>query len=391
MAHLRILEQLLRERLATHRIVGVSGPKQIGKTAVCSALSRHRLDWDRIADRLVILAGPAAVIQHLGLDRLRGRPITLILENLHRHRQWPAFLRKLSSRCGTNLRLLVSMPAEVRGAGRAGGLCNVRLHPWSVGECARNNLSTALINPPAAISDDDWNALLEHGGFPEPFSKRDSRLTRRWDARRWAELIDDDLPKFAAVRDPAPVQRLAMLLVSRSATQLIYSDLGRELSLSVDTVKRWVQLLETMQLGFRVRPWFTRVPKALRKEPRWFLRDWSGVIDQKARTQTFVACHLLKAVQSWQDAGLGRFELCYVRDKARRQVDFLVIRDGKPWFMIDVGAPEGKQGWLKHFQRHTRAQHAFRLLMDMPYSPVDCFAQGVPTRVSARTLLSQLP
>jgi uncharacterized protein len=385
----RILVQLLRERLATHRIVGISGPKHVGKTTACHALSRHRLDWDRIADRQVILGGPAAVIQHLGLDKLRGREATIVIENLHGHRKWPAFLRKLSARCGANLRLVVSMPDVVRGGGRAGGLCNFRIHPWTAGECARNALSASLINPPSAISDEDWSALLEHGGFPEPFAKRDPRLTRRWDARRWEELIDNDLPKFVAVRDPAVVQMLALRLISRSATQLIYSDLSRELRVSVDTIRRWLQLLETLQVGFRVRPWHTRVPKALRKEPRWFLRDWCGVVAPEARAQTFLACHLLKAVQSWDDAGLGRFELRYVRDKAQRQVDFLIVRDGKPWFLVDVAA-EGK-GSLKHFQRCTRAQHAFRVVMDAPYTSVDCFAQGVPIQVSARTLLSQLP
>jgi predicted AAA+ superfamily ATPase len=371
----RIFEQLLRDRLATHRIVGISGPKQIGKTTACHALSRHRLDWDRVADRL---------------DRLRGRQTTLVIENLHGHRKWPAFLRKLSARCGAELRLVVSMPDIVRGTGRASGLCNFRLHPWTVGECARSSLSASLINPPAAISDEDWNALLEHGGFPEPFAKRDPSLTRRWDARRWEELIGDDLPKVVAVRDPAITQMLALRLISRSATPLIYSDLSRELNVSVDTVCRWLRLLETLQVGFRVRPWYARVPKALRKEPRWFLRDWSGVTDPEARAQTFIACHLLKAVQSWHDAGLGRFELCYVRDKTQREVDFLIVRDGKPWFLVDVPNPDAK-GSLKHFQRHTRAQHAFRIVMDAPYSPVDCFAQGVPIRVAARTLLSQLP
>jgi len=73
--------------------------------------------------------------------------------------------------------------------------------------------------------------------------------------------------------------------------------------------------------------------KALRKEPKWFLRDWSGVADDGAHAETFVACHLLKAVETWTDLGFGSFELRYLRDKQKREVDFLVVRDRKPWFL----------------------------------------------------------
>jgi hypothetical protein len=30
--------------------------------------------------------------------------------------------------------------------------------------------------------------------------------------------------------------------------------------------------------------------------------------------------------------------LRYVRDKLKREVDFLVVRDRKPWFLVAVGA-----------------------------------------------------
>jgi predicted AAA+ superfamily ATPase len=54
------------------------------------------------------------------------------------------------------------------------------------------------------------------------------------------------------------------------------------------------------------------------------------------RAETFVACHLLKAVDGWTDLGLGSFELRYLRDKLKREVDFLVVRDRKPWFLVEV-------------------------------------------------------
>jgi hypothetical protein len=42
------------------------------------------------------------------------------------------------------------------------------------------------------------------------------------------------------------------------------------------------------------------------------------------------------AVEGWNDMGLGKFELGYLRDKEKREVDFLVARDGEPWFLAEV-------------------------------------------------------
>jgi predicted AAA+ superfamily ATPase len=388
----RYHEQVLRERLARARTVIVGGPRQVGKTAACRALATKYLDWNNVADRLVLVKGPEAIIKHLGLDRLREREATVVIDNLHGHRNWKSFLRTFSTRHGARLRLVVTTLDAPRGprSGLPVSSHVLRLHPWSVGECARTIPTDSLVKAPAATSDADWAALLEHGGFPEPFAKRDRRFTYRWYARRQQELLDGDLPRFAAVRDPTIIQMLALLLAERSGTPLVYSDLSRELGVTVDTIRRWMDVLVGLQQGFRVRPWFTRVPKALRKEPKWFLRDWSAVTDPLARGRTFVACHLLKAVEGWTDLGFGQFELRYVRDKAKREVDFLVLRDRRPWFLVAVANDEVLSPALRHFQECTRAQHAFQVVLDGPFSATDCFERTEPVVVSARTLLSQL-
>jgi hypothetical protein len=59
----------------------------------------------------------------------------------------------------------------------------------------------------------------------------------------------------------------------------------------------------------------------------------------------------LKAVEGWTDLGFGNFELRYLRDKERREVDFLVVRDRKPWFMVEVKLSDTHlASALDHFQ-----------------------------------------
>lgn len=130
----------------------------------------------------------------------------------------------------------------------------------------------------------------------------------------------------------------------------------------------------------------------MRKEPKWYLRDWAAIGDTGHRTETFVACHLLKAVEGWNDMGLGAFGLGYLRDKEKREVDFLVVRDGRPWFLAEVKHRETALGpALAHFQRQVGAPFAFQVVVEADFVDADCFASpGPPLVVPARTLLSQL-
>jgi predicted AAA+ superfamily ATPase len=155
-----------------------------------------------------------------------------------------------------------------------------RMHPFSVGEAIRTNLPTAAaIQPPAFLSEDDWKALWEHGGFPEPFLRRDLRFTRRWRSLRQDQLTREDIREIAQIETLGLLDTMTQILAERSGHPLIYSHLANEVGIAVDTVRRWIDVLERLHFRFLIRPWFTNVAKALRKEPKWFLRDWSGIDD----------------------------------------------------------------------------------------------------------------
>ena len=122
------------------------------------------------------------------------------------------------------------------------------------------------------------------------------------------------------------------------------------------------------------------------------MRDWASIKDPGNKAETFVGCHLLKAVEGWNDMGLGHFQLGYLRDKNQREVDFIVVRDGEPWFLAEVKHGEDSiSKSLEHFQAQTNAPFAFQVVMDADYVDADCFAMPRgPLVVPAKTLLSQL-
>lgn len=393
----RLYDHILREHLTHQRQMAfVSGPRQVGKTTTCRAVGSRYLNWDNVDDRRIILRGPGSVVEHLGLDQLSENPPVIVFDELHKDRKWKNFLKGFFDVYSSRSRIIVTGSSRLditrRGSDSLMGRYFLfRMHPWSVGECIRVEVPQHPIHAPEKISEADWDALLQHGGFPEPFLKRDPRFTLRWRSLRQDQLTRGDLREVAQLQDLGAMETLALILAELSSQQLVYSNISREVGIAVDTAKRWVDLLMRLHYGFLIRPWFKNVAKSLRKEPKWFLRDWSGIQDPGARAETLVACHLLKAVEGWTDLGLGQFELRYLRDKLKREVDFLVVRDRKPWFLVEVKNAETKlSDTLAYFKEQTGAQHAFQVVADMPFVKADSFARTDPVVVPARTFLSQL-
>jgi hypothetical protein len=393
----RLYTAILADHLERHRQMAlVSGPRQVGKTTTCRSVSDEYLNWDNADDRRLLLRGPASIAQALQLDILREKPPVATLDELHKYSKWKSLLKGFFDSYGDRVRLIITGSSRIdifrRGADSLMGRYFLyRMHPWSVAESLRTGLPKKEVHAPEEVRSADWDALWEHGGFPEPFLRRDSRFTRRWRSLRYEQLSREDLREMALVSDLGTLETLMQILAEYSGQQLIYSNLAREVQVSVDTVKRWIDLLSRLHYGFLVRPWFRNVAKSLRKEPKWFLRDWSGVLEDGARAETMVACHLLKAIEAWTDLGFGDFALRYLRDKRKREVDFLVVKDRKPWFLVEVKTSDKTLSpSLGYFQAQTNSQHSFQVVMNLPYQQADCFRIHRPLVVPARTFLSQL-
>jgi len=393
----RLYATLLHDHLLRNRQMALlSGPRQVGKTTVCREAGDLYLNWDNMDDRRILLRGPAALAHRLELDRLRAEPPVAVLDELHKFPKWKVLLKGFFDTYGDRARMVVTGSSRLDvfrrgGDSLMGRYLLYRMHPWSVAECVRVDLPRDAIRPPVAIEPADWDALRVHGGFPEPFLRRDPRFTRRWASLRRDQLAREDLREVTHVQELGTLETLIRILAERSGQQLIYANLAVELGVTQVTVKNWVDLLARLHFGFLVRPWSSNVARALRKEPKWFLRDWSGVGDGGARAETLVACHLLKAVEGWTDLGLGEFELRYLRDKDKREVDFLVVKDRNPWFLVEVKTGDTRLApSLAHFQSQTGAPHAFQAVLDLPFEAADCFQAARPRVVPALTLLSQL-
>lgn len=48
------------------------------------------------------------------------------------------------------------------------------------------------------------------------------------------------------------------------------------------------------------------------------------------------ALELLRTVSFWNDSGIGAFTLEYVRNREKLEVDFLIVKDEKPFLLVEA-------------------------------------------------------
>jgi len=374
----------------------LSGPRQVGKTTLARRFQAGApyFNWDNEDHRRLIMDGPSRVAEAIGLPD----PPVIIFDEIHKYPLWKIFLKGFYDTFGsqTNMQIIVTGSARLDiyrkgGDSLMGRYFMYRMHPLTVAELVSPSVPEGAIKMPVELPNDQWQRLFKFGGFPQPFLRGDKRFFNRWRRSRLSQVFREDIYDIARVQEIRLVEILAEI-IGRQVGQLTnYASLAKRLRVSEDSIRRWLAILEGLYYCFSVRPWHNNLARSLRKTPKYYLWDWAMLKDTGARNENMVACHLLKAVHLWTDIGMGDFGLHFLRTKDKREVDFLVSRDGRPWFLVEVkSGNERLNKSLAYFQNATKAQNAFQVTMDAPFSHLDCFSVPYPVKVPARTFLSQL-
>ncbi|MBS0619968.1 MAG: ATP-binding protein [Verrucomicrobia bacterium] len=380
----------------------LSGPRQVGKTTTSLEASSESplhfyFNWDNEDHRALIIEGPHAVATAAKLDTVHKSLPILVFDEIHKYRNWKRFLKGFFDSYERKCRILVTGSARLDiykrgGDSLMGRYFLYRLHPLSIREIVKPKLSKQEIQSPCPIATADYEALLAFGGFPEPYLKRSKTFFNHWKRLRLEQLLHEDIRDLSYIQEVSQIQLLAEILQEEASHALNYSVLAGKIKVSAPTLRRWIELLKNLFYCFTIQPWSKNLSRALIKEPKVYLWNWALIEDPGSRLENLVASHLYKAVQFWTDQGLGEYGLYYLRDKEKREVDFLVTKDKKPWFLVEVKASSntGISRWLYYYQEKLQVPHAFQVAFDMPYVNKDCFAHNEPIIVPALTFLSQL-
>lgn len=358
------------------KMVFVGGPRQVGKTTLALALlgpdadERHPayLTWDDPRD--------AARLRRLELPP--DEPL-LILDEIHKYARWRNLVKGLYDSERSRRRIVVTGSARLDYYRKGGdSLANryryFRLHPFSLRE----------LSPSPGPS--ELEALLRFGGFPEPLLQQDEREHRIWQRDRISRVVREDLRDLEHVREVSLVERLVDLLPERVGAPLSVNSLREDLQVDHKTVERWLTILEHLYLCFRIAPFGAPKVRAVKKERKLYLWDWSMTPAGGPRFENLVASQLLKYCHFVEDTEGHAMELRFLRDTDRREVDFVVLKDGRPQFAVECKSGDrALSPAIGYFAARTAIPRFYQVHLGERH-----FASGRATVLPFRTFCQEL-
>jgi hypothetical protein len=289
---------------------------------------------------------------------------TVVLDELHKYDRWKTFLKGIYDKYHHQLKILVTGSARMDLFRRGGDSLLGRhflfhLHPFSMGEIVHpiviSKQENVFENDTGSSHRDAFESLLRWGGFPEPFTVGKETAHNRWSLQRRELLVREDIRDLTNIHHLSLVEHLMLLLPGRIGSPLSIHSLKEDLQVAYNTVRSWLSAFERLHIVFMLKPYTAKLHRSIHKETKLYLWDWSQIKDEGSRFENFVASHLWKAVHIWNDLGFGNYDLYFLRDRDRREVDFCITKDRMPWLLVEAKVGETQlSDSLQYFSNRFR-------------------------------------
>ena len=342
------------------------GPRQAGKTTLTQIISGSftnslYFNWDIAEHRANFIQNPTFFE---AIERRDSSTPLIILDEIHKYRDWKNYLKGVYDQFHDKYRFLVSGSGRLdlyqkRGDSLAGRYFLFHLWPFTISELGKTNREIGLfLNDPMQITMEHseelkgiWSGLSELSGFPEPYLAGRMTTYRRWSNTYSQQLIREDIRDLTGVKSVVDVETLYLLLPSKVGSPVSVPSLARDLKVSYNSVRSWLSVFERFFLTFSIGPWTRRIARAIQKERKVYLWDAPRIKDPAARFENMVALELYRAVTAWNDMGYGTFSLHFIKNKEQQEVDFLIANEGEPLVLIEAKLSDAEPSpALKKFQ-----------------------------------------
>lgn len=298
------------------KIVFLVGPRQVGKTWLSKKISQNYeksvyLNYDNLEDRMMIEK-----------EQWLENTELLIFDELHKMKGWKNYLKGVYDTKPDKLKILVTGSARLEvfrqtSDSLAGRFFVHHLMPLSLSELKQTKTSGSL------------DKLISRGGFPEPFLAEDDIEANRWRAQYADSLIRTDVLDFEKINDYKAIKMVFELLRRKVASPISYNSIAEDVGVSPVTVKKYINILESLYIVFKVTPYSKKIARSILKEPKIYFYDNGLVIGEAGVIfKNLIANSLLKSILAENDY-LGKSkQLHYLRTKEGQEVDFAVADDG---------------------------------------------------------------
>ncbi|MBI5606110.1 MAG: ATP-binding protein [Deltaproteobacteria bacterium] len=350
----RTLEKYIQKDLKK-KIVLLTGPRQTGKTTLAKMLKANfdYFNYDNAEHRLSLI--------EKSWDRSKD---LVIFDELHKLKNWKSWLKGIYDTEKIPPSIIVTGSAKLDtykqvGDSLAGRFFQFRLHPLDLKEIKQ------ILHPQKLK--DELDKLLKIGGFPEPYLEGDETYYNRWKRSHLDIILKQDLIDLENVRQITSIETLIQLLKKRVGSPISYSSLAGDLQCSDKTIKRWLTILESMYVVFRVLPFHKNISRAILKSPKYYFYDNGQVSgDTGVKLENLVACSVLKEIHFREDCLGEQWDLFYLKDKDGRGIDFLITQNEQPALMIEVKwSDSNRSPNFSFFGKHFNAVRKIQLVKEL--------------------------
>ncbi|MCK4415300.1 MAG: ATP-binding protein [Candidatus Eisenbacteria sp.] len=315
-----------RRLLRDHRVVGIVGARQVGKTTLARQIvERHDgpatvFDLENPED-LSRLSDPM-----LALKELRG---LVVIDEIQRIPEVFPVIRVLVDRPRHPARFLVlgsASPNLLRQSSEslAGRIAYHELEGFSIEEVSSRKASQ----------------LWLRGGFPRSFLARSARASMEWRREFVGTFLERDIPQLG-IRIPAPTMRRFWSMLAHYHGQIWNaSEFARSFGVGDTTVRRYLDLLESVFMVRQLQPFHANLAKRQVRAPKVYLADTGmlhALLDLPDR-RSLEGHPKLGASWEWfaMNAVIGqvgaRREQCYFwATHAGAELDLLIVRGQHRW------------------------------------------------------------
>jgi hypothetical protein len=172
--------------------------------------------------------------------------------------------------------------------------------------------------------------------------------------------LQRDVRDLTRVGDEMTFLRFLRAAAARTGQMLNLADLARDADISPNTAKSWLSILQASGMVYLLEPYFNNVTKRIVKSPKLyfidtglcaFLTEWSSPETLEAGAmggailETWAVIEILK---SYLHNGL-RAPFYYYRDKDQKEIDLLIVRDGKIYPVEIKKSASPRLSDTKHF------------------------------------------
>ena len=252
----RELENSLLSQLDIFSVVGLTGPRQSGKSTMLKAALPHyryvTFDDYRIKELFYNDREQFITIYNnkVIFDEVHHVPELFPLIKYHVD-QNPEQKGRFILTASAQFTLMKNISESL--AGRIGLLT---LLPFSWGE----------------ISDYADSSIEFKGSYPELVLRR-HKSSQQWYSAYIETYLQKDIRGMGQVGDLRDFSRLFSLLAARISQQLNMSELSKELGVAVNTIKRWISILEATYIIFLLPPFYKNFGKRIVKAPKVYFWD----------------------------------------------------------------------------------------------------------------------